>query len=266
MPSEGCAIGPGGELLDASEIDWVNDPDDDEPMPMATTSSMAQPSLDSFVMKLPNPTRRSTRAARPSAKAIDPDNAMAIKRKTSDAVAPNPSYCLRHVSPEHEEDKATDSDASESEPDCSTDMGEDDPVDPCEAYEETKALGDADRKVCARSLSEIICSCFTNFLKAMQHARACAKPKDARTADIRTIFKKTADYVKPGTGKKVSGHYCLVCKYVMIHNLNASYIITNMLLRKKGASSKACFFSGGISSLRTHIARYEVLFSIASSF
>src|SRR5260221_1737920 len=104
MPSEGCAIGPDGGLLDETEIDWVNDPDDDVPMPMATTSSMVQRSLDSFVTKPPVPARRSTRAARPSTKATDPDNAMAIKRKTSDAPAPNPSRRPRHVSPEHKDD------------------------------------------------------------------------------------------------------------------------------------------------------------------
>lgn len=263
MPFEGCAIGPDGRLLDASEIDWVNDPDDDEPMPMATTSSMVQRSLDSFVTKPPLPARRSTRAARPSTKAIDPDNAMAIKRKTSDAPAPNPSRRLRHVSPEHEEDAATDSDTSE--PDCSrgTNTEEDDPVSQGEAYEEayeeTKALGDADRKVCVHCLSEIIGSSFAKILKAMR-TRTKSKSKDERTADVRTIFMK-ADYIRPGTGKKVIGHCCLVCKYVLIPDLNAfCNIVTDMLIRRKGESEKACFLAGSMSSLRSHIARYGVLF------
>jgi hypothetical protein len=122
---------------------------------------MVQHSLDSFVTKPPLP-RRSTRAARPSTKVIDPDNVMAIKRKTSDAPAPNPSRRLRHVSPEHEEDAATDADVAEtSEPDFShgADTEADDPVSQSEAYEETyeeiKALGDADRKVCIHCLSGV---------------------------------------------------------------------------------------------------------------
>jgi hypothetical protein len=265
MPSEGCAIGPDGKLLDASEIDWVNDPDNDELLPVVTTSSTAQPSLDSFITKLPVPARRSTRAVHPSAKAIDPDNAMASKRKSSDAPAPNPSRCLRHVSPEHEEANATDSEASEH--DCSTDTGEDDPVDLRGAYEETKALGDADRKVCAHSPAEILCSCFANFLKAMC---MCKRSKDDRTADVYTIFTRTVDHIQPGTGKKLSGHYCLVCQYVLIPNLNAlCHIITNMFIRKKGVSLNDSFLSGSMSSLRAHIARcgpYRVPFLPASSF
>ena len=63
MAPEGCAIGPDGELLDASEIVFFNDPDDDEPIAPATTSLTVQPSLDSFVTKLPPPARRSSRIA-----------------------------------------------------------------------------------------------------------------------------------------------------------------------------------------------------------
>jgi hypothetical protein len=90
MASDNCAVGPDGKLLDASQIVWFNDPDDDEPMAPATTSSMAQRQhqvsmtmLDSFVTKAPPAARRSTRAPRPSTKAIDPDNIMALKRKPS---------------------------------------------------------------------------------------------------------------------------------------------------------------------------------------
>jgi hypothetical protein len=104
-------------------------------------------------------------------KLIDPDNAMAIKHKTSDAPNPNPSRWLRQASLEHGEDKATDPDITEpntspttepgkdkadtTEPDC-TDMEEDISVDPYDAYEETKALGDADHKVCVQCSTPII--------------------------------------------------------------------------------------------------------------
>lgn len=72
---------------------------------------------------------------------------------------------------------------------------------------------------------EFIDSSFANFLKAMR-TRTKSKSKDARTADVRTIFMKT-DYIQPGTGKKVIGHCCLVCKYVLIPDLN---VFCHMLL------------------------------------
>lgn len=143
MTLDNCAIGPDGELLDASKIVWFNDPDDDQPMASATTSSTAQHqlstvTLDSFVTKGPPAARRSNRAVRPSTKLVDPDNAMALKRKPSNTSLVKPSCRLRQASPEPEE--AT-------EPD-STDTEDNDLVDPDVAYEETKALGDADRTVC----------------------------------------------------------------------------------------------------------------------
>jgi len=80
------------------------------------------------------------------------------------------------------------------------------------------------------------------------------KPKEDRTADIRTLFLKTTEYVHPDIGKKLTGHYCLVCRYVLILGLNVFY---NMLLRDKGVKWTAYFFAGGVSTLRTHIARYD---------
>jgi len=47
MASEGCAIGPDGKLLDASEIDFFNDPNDDEPIAPATRSVNAPTQLHS---------------------------------------------------------------------------------------------------------------------------------------------------------------------------------------------------------------------------
>jgi len=55
MASEGCAVGPDGELCDASEIEFFNNPNDDQPIAPATTSSTVQPLLNSFVTKLPPP-------------------------------------------------------------------------------------------------------------------------------------------------------------------------------------------------------------------
>lgn len=42
MESRGCAIGPDGNLLDASQIPWFRDPDDVEPMPPVSRSTTIQ--------------------------------------------------------------------------------------------------------------------------------------------------------------------------------------------------------------------------------
>ena len=147
MASDNCALGTDGKLLDASQIHWFNDPDDDEPMASASTSSttqhpMAQVAtmLDSFITNVPPAARRSTRAPRPSTKVIDPDNVMNLKRKPSSSATRKPCR-PRLTSPVHEEDDAI---ASELDP---TDTEDDNPINPDIAYEETKALGDADREV-----------------------------------------------------------------------------------------------------------------------
>ena len=149
MASDSCAVGPDGTLLDASQIVWFNDPDDDEPMVPATSSvplaaqlQVSVATLDSFVTKIPPAIHRSACAPCPSTRAIDPDNIMALKRKPSNTAVAKPSCRPHHVSPDCEEDKATEPDLTDSEDD-------DNPVDPVTAYEETKALGDADREVSA---------------------------------------------------------------------------------------------------------------------
>jgi hypothetical protein len=150
MASDSCALGPDGKLLDASQIKWYNDADNDEPMASATTSSTTQhqamTTLDTFITKAPA-ARRSTHAPRPSTKAIDPDNVMNLKRKPSNMATGKPSR-PRHTSPDREED-------DETEPD-PTDPEDDDPVKPDIAYEETKALGDADREVSPHYFSRVV--------------------------------------------------------------------------------------------------------------
>jgi len=146
MASDNCTVGPDGKLLDASQIVWYKDPDDDEPMALAATSSTAQCqistfTLDSFVTKGPPATHHSTRAPCPSTKAIDPDNVMALKRKPSNTATGKPSSHPCYASPDHKEDEATEPDLINSE--------DDNPVNLVTAYEETKVLGDADCEVSA---------------------------------------------------------------------------------------------------------------------
>lgn len=62
------------------------------------------------------------------------------------------------------------------------------------------------------------------------------RQKITRTADIRTIFKLDKNRMNPDTGKIEEGNWCTVC-------------------RSAGVAKKNCFFTGSISTLRTHIAR-----------
>ena len=259
MASDNCAVGPDGQLLDASKITWYNDPDDDIPMaPMtATLPSMVQgPSvttLDSFVTKVAPAAHRSACAPRPSAKVIDPDNAMTLKCKASNTGSTNPSRRRCQASPESESEEATEPDPTptdtEDEPD-PTDIEDDDEdlIDPNTAYEESKVLGDADREVRVHFFSY---GPSLTLYKAMG-----AKTKDDCTADVCTIFKKVKEKIHPKTGKKIAKHCCLVCRYTLILELNKSRS-SDIFLRDKGA--KTYFFTGGVSSLRTHISRYSVL-------
>ena len=72
---------------------------------------------------------------------------MAHKHKLSNDATTNPSRRACQASPEHEEDEAT-----EPGP---TDTEDKNPVDPGVAYQEMKALGDADRKVHVHCSSRI---------------------------------------------------------------------------------------------------------------
>jgi len=176
MSSDNCAVGPDGELLDKSEIPWVYDPDDDRPMPPMMTSSTDQrqlsaTTLDSFVTQVPPAARRSTRTSCLSTKVTDPDNVMAWKRKPSDSASTNPPRRARQASPEHEEDKAT-----EPEPTDTEDVQDNDPVDPEIAYEETKALGDADHKVCVQCSSQVLSLFDTLQRPCTRSPRKTARP------------------------------------------------------------------------------------------
>jgi len=156
MSSDNCAVGPNGKLLDESEINWVHDPDDNMPMAPAITSLMDQHqlsamTLDSFVTQVPLATHQSTCTSCLSTKVTDPDNVMALKCKLSNSASTNPSHCACQASPEHEEDKAT-----EPEPTNTKDFQDNNLVDPEIAYEETKALGDADHKVCVHCSSQVL--------------------------------------------------------------------------------------------------------------
>ena len=58
MASQLCALAVDGALLDAAQIQWYNDPDDDNPLQAPA-----------------HPARRSARVPRPAPKLVDPNNA-----------------------------------------------------------------------------------------------------------------------------------------------------------------------------------------------
>ena len=78
----GCAVGPEGNLKDASEIQWYHDKDDDAPIatapPSPASNGVAVPSFFSKngPVNIIAGSRRSTRSTRPSARILDPENAM----------------------------------------------------------------------------------------------------------------------------------------------------------------------------------------------
>jgi hypothetical protein len=172
-----CAVGTDGNLKDASEIVWHNNPDDECPLPAPgpTTEKSTAPVHHFFTGA-----RRSTRAPRPLTKIVDPDNVASSssarsKRKAVDS-GPGTSWrvtCKVIPASSASSDNAGDPD------------GEDDAErtdDGAEAsYVQTKAMGDMDREA----------------------GRTCLKSE--HTADVRTIFVKKDDVSEPG-------HVCTICE------------------------------------------------------
>ncbi|KAG2353240.1 hypothetical protein BDR07DRAFT_1383354 [Suillus spraguei] len=111
-----CALGSDGKLKDASAIDWYNDPDDDTPFP-----APPPPPASAFV------SCRSGRALKLTEKICKAANTAPAKRL---APAPPPNNAaLDKV----EVNRVT------------TDAATDDEDSPS-MYQETKAMGDADRE------------------------------------------------------------------------------------------------------------------------
>ncbi|KAF8465779.1 hypothetical protein DFH94DRAFT_698702 [Russula ochroleuca] len=91
-------------------------------------------------------------------------------------------------------------------------------------YTSIKALGDTDCKVCY----------FFNLKY---------RPKTERTADVRTVFTADSNHLNLDTGKPEKGHLCMLCK-------------------KAGIAARHTFFTGGVSTLCTHISHYKDHFKV----
>jgi len=167
----GCAVAPDGSLLDASEIEFFNDVDDDVPIShpapqcrlaaAASTSSIASTvnTLDSFFSSRSPAAKvagvcRTACASSPSAWIIDPDNALTAKAgQKCKANGPGTGHrvawkhCVNwdtdNGEPDEVEAKATNS----SDEDASDGEDEENVAAAQASYDELKAMGDNDRQV-----------------------------------------------------------------------------------------------------------------------
>jgi hypothetical protein len=151
-----CAVAEDGGLLDASQINFYHDPDDDQPLPKSVSTTLVATS------------RRSGRATRPSARITDPNNLENfVSRKRSATVTTSvegSARALRRAKLTIGVDEAEDGSEEEDESgddevdtendgvvDMITDEGDEgdraDSEHTEEDYLATKAMGDTDRQV-----------------------------------------------------------------------------------------------------------------------
>lgn len=179
--SDQCVIGPDGNLLDANQIIFYNDPDDAEPLPLpATGSAVIHPFFGHAPATMTAGSRRSTRISRPSTRLMDPDNAetsvrpaptrkrsattttsteaaqRALRRikitddtEEEDPIVDEPPYTSDDDNPAGEQsDDDEDTESGARAGGDTEKSGEDTEPDIVgEAYRTTKAMGDADRHV-----------------------------------------------------------------------------------------------------------------------
>jgi len=157
--SDQSALAADGTLLDASQIVFYNDPDDDIPLP--TGSNNSESDLVPVVSS-----RRSGRVTRSSARALDPNNLEAsVTRKRSATMTVSKDDSVRAArrakvsmgdEVEDEQDR-DDLDDEEVDEEVQESMGDEEAETPGsistdneeaeEAYTATKAMGDSDRRV-----------------------------------------------------------------------------------------------------------------------
>lgn len=151
-----CALAADGSLLDASHIVFYNDPDDPLPLSLVAPNVPIHP----FFAGAPAPgmiiagSRRSTRATRPSTRLMDPDNTETynLTRKRSATLTTSTEAAersARRARVADSEDEVNDDDDDDgdrgSENTREEDTDGDEQIE--EAYQFTKAMGDADREV-----------------------------------------------------------------------------------------------------------------------
>jgi hypothetical protein len=170
-----CAVGLDGTLLDASDIQWFNDPDDDDPLPPVSSSGPTPPEngavspsrreIHPFFKPSAPPAgiiagaRRSTRAIRPSARAIDPNNIEASSstthKRSREASPPsrrNPRKITQSdaEASEHNDTLASESDTAEAETELDKDGD-----DVADEHSRLQMMADADHEVNPLHLSRL---------------------------------------------------------------------------------------------------------------
>jgi hypothetical protein len=171
--ASGCAVGPDGSLLDASQIKWFHDADDALPFAPASSSpssgdkasTSSEAGVHPLFRRRPAATlkvagaRRSARALRPSARMIDPDNAEAStsagQKRSRKASIPTRRTSRKVI------ESDTEPASERSGTPIATDAGEETEPGAAEDYAKLQLMADADHEVC-RFLFQliIIVDCF----------------------------------------------------------------------------------------------------------
>jgi hypothetical protein len=158
-----CALSADGSLLDASDIIFYNDPDDTLPLPRSLAPTVE---VHPFFAGASSPSRmvagsrRSLRVARPSTRLTDPDNVetiLARKRAAPMSVSTESRRMRPKITDSGDEDIISDDETQDDDANADVEnsevmssegtCGEDDDDELQEAYQATKAMGDADREV-----------------------------------------------------------------------------------------------------------------------
>ncbi|KAG1804214.1 hypothetical protein EV424DRAFT_1647508 [Suillus variegatus] len=129
-----CALRPDGQLKDAKDIKWYNDPDDDSPMLPSPPPATSNGKITAFV------SRRSGRAIKPTEKIRDAVNSAPAKRPAP--AAPEGQPAPKRIQTGSHLNRHGDDDDDEEPPAAEGLSDEEEEEDKEEAYERTKALGD----------------------------------------------------------------------------------------------------------------------------
>lgn len=146
-PSDQCAVAADGSLLNASEIVFYNDPDNDTPLP--NNSATMSTHLHPFFQGSPAPSKivagshRSAGVTRPSAHVTDPNNLEASvmhKRSATVMTLAEGSLCAAHRAKLTGSDNESHDNKSDN---AEVDMGDDDDIGMGDATTEEEGVGDS---------------------------------------------------------------------------------------------------------------------------
>jgi hypothetical protein len=140
--SDQCAVGINGQLKDASDITWYQDPGDDDPLPSVLLDPVQQPEEIGH-----GGTRRSIRARKPTEKIL-----AAVVPAARTSTTTTKRSAKQADSDLEDEVRVVSNEAMPSHADLSSNEERDDEDDE-KSYAETKELGDQDRAVSVSGLS-----------------------------------------------------------------------------------------------------------------